>query len=70
MFLASGGTDRSPAELEQWLNDALVFSGGNYLDAFVIEYICDYELSSDNQLDKELQQAIGHLHKMKKRGKD
>jgi len=70
VFLASGGTDRSPAELDQRLNDALVFSGGDYLDAFVIEYVCDYELSSDNQLDKELQQAIGHLHKMKKRGKD
>ena len=69
MFIASGG-DRSPASLDRRLSDALAYSGGDYLDAFVLEYVCPYELSSDNkQLSGELQQAIEHVHKMKKDGK-
>ncbi|KAL7528346.1 hypothetical protein ACHAXR_002395 [Thalassiosira sp. AJA248-18] len=65
LFLASGGTERSPTELDERLKDALVHSGGDYLDAFVIEYVCPYELASDKHLEK----AIDHVHNMKKQGK-
>ena len=74
VFLASGGTELSPTALDQRLNDALVHSGGEYLDAFMLEYICPYELllEGDNQqqqLGEELMGAIEHVHKMKKDGK-
>ena len=74
VFLASGGTELSPAALDQRLNDALVHSGGEYLDAFMLEYMCPYELllEGDNQqqqLGEELMGAIEHVHKMKKEGK-
>ena len=69
MFIASGGTDLSPKALDERLNDALVHSGGDYLDAFVLEYVC-HELVSDNQqLGKELTQAIEHVRMMKREGK-
>lgn len=69
MFIASGGTELSPKALDERLNDALVHSGGDYLDAFVLEYVC-HELVSDNQqLGEELTQAIEHVHKMKREGK-
>lgn len=61
IFFASGGTERSPAALDQRLNDALAFCGGDYLDGFVLEYVCPDELDSDTQLGKELQNAINHV---------
>jgi len=70
LFFASGGTDRSIDELDQRLEDALVHCGGDYLDAFVLEYVCPYELTSDKQqIDTELRLAIEHVHKMKNDGK-
>jgi len=50
IFIASRGTDRSPSGLDQHFEDALVHSGGQYLDAFVLEYVCPEELASDNHL--------------------
>ncbi|KAK1746981.1 putative glucosidase 2 beta subunit-like protein [Skeletonema marinoi] len=61
IFFASGGTERSPAALDQRLDDALAFCGGEYLDGFVLEYVCQDELDSDTQLGKELQNAIDHV---------
>ncbi len=49
LFLVSGGTDRSPRGMEQRLSDALAYSGGKYLDMFVLEYICPYETEDDPQ---------------------
>ncbi len=70
IFIASGGTDRTPLGLDQRLEDALVHSGGKYLDAFVLEYVCPDELTHDNQqLGSELEHAIEHVHKMKEMGK-
>ena len=69
VFLASGGTDRSLSSLDERLNDALAHSGGDYLDAFVLEYVCPHELASDERLGRELEQAIEHVHLMKKEGK-
>ena len=43
LFLASGGTDRSDQGMEQRLSDALAYSGRDYLDMFVLEYVCSYE---------------------------
>jgi hypothetical protein len=43
LFLASGGTDRSPEGMEERLSDALQHSGGEYLDMFVLEYVCPDE---------------------------
>lgn len=40
LFLVSGGTDYSQRGMEQRLNDALAYSGGEYLDMFVLEYVC------------------------------
>lgn len=62
IFFASGGTERSPAALDQRLNDALAFCGGEYIDGFVLEYVCPDELDSETQLGKELQIAIDHVH--------
>ena len=61
IFFASGGTERSPAALDQRLDDALAFCGGEYIDGFVLEYVCPDELDSDTQLGKELQNAIDHV---------
>lgn len=69
MFIASGGTDRSISSLNTRLDDALAHSGGEYLDAFVIEYVCPYELTPDNQMGEELERAIEHVHAMKRSGK-
>lgn len=44
VFIASGGSDRSLAALDERLNDALAHCGGSYLDAFVLEYIVMEEL--------------------------
>ncbi len=61
IFFASGGTERSPAALDQRLNDALAFCGGEYIDGFVLEYVCPDEWDSETQLGKELQVAIDHV---------
>jgi hypothetical protein len=45
VYVASGGTDRDPASLDQRLSDALDKCGGGYLDAFVLEYVCPEELA-------------------------
>ena len=47
LFIAGGGTERSPAELDKRLNDCLEYSGGEYLDCFVLEYVCPEELAVD-----------------------
>ena len=62
IFFASGGTERSPAALDQRLNDALAFCGGEYIDGFVLEYVCPDELDSETQLGRELQIAIDQVH--------
>ena len=46
LFLVSGGTDYSKRGMEQRLNDALAYSGGEYLDMFVLEYVCPGEDAS------------------------
>lgn len=48
VFIASGGTDRSEKEMEQRLSDALSYSGNEYLDLFVLEYICPNEIKTDD----------------------
>lgn len=59
LFFASGGTDRSMEEIDERLKDALVHCGGDYMDAFVLEYVCPYELTSDKPcIDTELRSAI------------
>ena len=45
VFVASGGTDRSIKDLDQRLQDALQYCGGEYLDMFVLEYVCPEELA-------------------------
>ena len=47
IFIAGGGTDRTPAGLDQRLDDCLEYSGGAYLDCFVLEYVCPEELAVD-----------------------
>ncbi|CAM9324700.1 unnamed protein product, partial [Heterosigma akashiwo] len=47
IFVASGGTDRSIAGLDQRLSDCLDYCGGKYLDAFILEYVCPYELDDE-----------------------
>lgn len=44
LFVASGGTDREIEELDQRLADALEYCGGDYLDCFILEYICPDEM--------------------------
>jgi len=58
IFIASGGTDRSISSMDQRLNDALLYSGGEYLDMFVLEYVCPSELESE-----DIQLAIEHAKK-------
>ena len=62
MFMVSGGTERYPAALDKRLDDALAFCGGEYLDGFVLEYVCPEELDSDTKLGNELQTAIEHVY--------
>ena len=71
VFLFSGGSEFSIEELDDRLDDALVHSDGEYLDAFVLEYICPYiRITSDKQqIGSDLEQAIAHLHEWKKKGK-
>jgi aryl-alcohol dehydrogenase-like predicted oxidoreductase len=47
LFLASGGTDRSESGMEQRLSDALAYSGEEYLDMFVLEYVSPDEVEND-----------------------
>jgi len=47
LFIAGGGTDRSAHQLDQRLSDCLEYSGGTYLDCFVLEYVCPEELAVD-----------------------
>lgn len=47
LFIAGGGTDRSADQLDQRLSDCLEYSGGTYLDCFVLEYVCPEELAVD-----------------------
>lgn len=49
LFLVSGGTDYSEGAMERRLNDALAYSGGDYLDMFVLEYVCPYDIEDDPQ---------------------
>lgn len=65
MFFASGGTDRDLKSIDNRLEDALAHCGGEYLDAFVLEYVCPYELDGD-RIGSELQEAIDYLHSLDK----
>ena len=61
IFVACGGTDRSPAALDQRLKDALQYCDGKYLDMFVLEYICPEELSvsvDDEKFQKDPTQRL------------
>jgi aryl-alcohol dehydrogenase-like predicted oxidoreductase len=85
VFIASGGSDHSIADIDQRVQDALKYSGGNYLDAFVLEYVCPEELikpSNDKseiltpqavieqtKLGTELKAAIVHLQSLVAKGK-
>ena len=55
VFIASGGTDRSYSMMERRLQDALAYCGGEYLDMFVLEYVCHGE---ENDIKQALKQAI------------
>jgi hypothetical protein len=83
VFIASGGSDRSIGEIDQSLDDALKFSGGTFLDAFVLEYVCPEELVRINprdnssslqckvtqsKLGSELESAIQHLRSLVEEG--
>lgn len=65
MFFASGGTDRDLRSIDKRLEDALAYCG-EYLDAFVLEYVCPYELDDGDTPGPELQDAIEHLHSLDK----
>ena len=84
VFIASGGSDRGIHDIDQRLKDALQYSGGTYLDAFVLEYICPEEIIStalldtkstlqdkvaQTQLGQELETAILHLRSLVAEGK-
>jgi len=58
IFVASGGTDRSEKAMDQRLTDALEYSGGHYLDMFVLEYVCPYEIGSNGICTDSLARAI------------
>ncbi len=61
VFVASGGTDRSGSGLDRRLRDCLEYCGGEYLDLFILEYVCPYELD-DEQANPgpELAEALRH----------
>mmetsp|Transcript_9892 Transcript_9892/g.19220 ORF Transcript_9892/g.19220 Transcript_9892/m.19220 type:complete len:484 (-) Transcript_9892:34-1485(-) len=74
VFIASGSSDRTPSALDKRLEDALLYSGGDYLDAFVLEYVCPEEIIitekegrtnkinvTDAKLGPELERAIQHV---------
>ena len=84
VFIASGGSEYSISEIDQRLENALQYCGGDYLDAFVLEYICPDELVCNNsqenspnlynqvvetQLSSRLETAILHLRSLVKEGK-
>ena len=85
VFIASGGSEYSISELDQRLKDALKYSGGDYLDAFVLEYICPDDLVCNSflenntlelhdkvaksQLSPRLEAAIIYLRSLVKEGK-
>ena len=69
LFIASGGTERSNQEMEERLNDALEKCGGDYLDLFILEYICPYELGSNKEtLSTNVQEAIQQAQAWKDKG--
>lgn len=68
VFVASGGTERSHDEMEERLQDALDKCGGEYLDLFILEYVCPYELT-DGTPNEELQDAIDQANEWKQQGR-
>ena len=57
VFVASGGTDRSFDQMEKRLTDALEYCCGEYLDLFVLEYVCPHEMNSSD-IQKAIEQAL------------
>jgi len=74
LFIASGGTGRSLESLDERLSDALDYCGGQYLDMFVIEYICPDELIEDSdsiylhKVSPLLSDTISHVRKWVEKG--
>ena len=82
VFIASGGSDRSISGIDKRVRDALQYSG-EYLDAFVLEYVCPEELTMElndksltlqqrvlqTKLGSELKDAILHLRSLQADGK-
>jgi hypothetical protein len=73
LFVASGGTERSHDAMEERLQDGLEKCGGDYLDLFVLEYVCPYELV-DNKDDSptpspKLQAAVDQANEWKQQGR-
>lgn len=84
VFIASGGSERSIPDINQRVQDTLKYSGGAYLDAFVLEYVCPQELEHHNALEStstlhnkitqttlgvDLEAAIIHLRSLAEEGK-
>lgn len=67
LFVASGGTERSNQAMEQRLQEALTKCGGDYLDLFILEYVCPYELDKDGA-NAEVQAAIEQANEWKEQG--
>ena len=69
IFIASGGTERSTHDMEQRLNDALEKCGGEFLDLFILEYICPYEMDSiTDSLGTDLLEAMEQAKTWKDQG--
>ncbi len=76
IFVAGGGTDRSPKSLDKRLSDCLQYCGGEYLDLFIIEYVLPEELDGNIDNDpieniepgSELQVALDHAQRWVKEG--
>lgn len=67
--MASGGTERSRSAMEARLNDAVEKAGGNYLDLFLLEYVCPNELvEGEEVLDCNVLNAIQQAQEWKNNG--
>lgn len=70
LFIASGGTERSHQDMEERLKDALEKCGGDYLDLFILEYICPYEVDSNKKILKtNVLEAIQQAQSWKDKGR-
>lgn len=73
MFVISGGADRSFDAMEKRLKDSLARCGDDYLDMFILEYVCPYDLEEkDGNMivdpDSELGYAIRQAQEWKEKG--